>query len=67
MLVGANLAVLVFGVLGVLVGAREYASGRIRTTLAAVPHRLPALWAKLIALSAIVVPVAVLGVVITFI
>ena len=40
---GAQLAV---GILGVLVITREYTSGMIRATLAAVPKRLPVLWAK---------------------
>jgi len=33
-------------VLGVLVISNEYSSGMIRATLAAVPRRLPVLWAK---------------------
>ncbi len=34
------------GVLGVLVITSEYATGLIRTSLAAVPRRLPVLWGK---------------------
>ena len=45
-LVGVNLAQLAIGVLGVLLISGEYATGMIRATLAAVPHRLPVLWAK---------------------
>ncbi|TFB51761.1 ABC transporter permease subunit [Cryobacterium tagatosivorans] len=37
---------LVVGVLGVLVVTGEYSTGMIRSTLTAVPRRLPALWAK---------------------
>ena len=41
---------LVVSVLGVLVISGEYSTGMIRSTLAAVPRRLPALWAKAIVL-----------------
>ena len=37
---------LVVAVLGVLVVSGEYSTGMIRSTLTAVPRRLPALWAK---------------------
>jgi ABC-2 type transport system permease protein len=40
---GAQLAV---GVLGVLLISGEYATGLIRSTIGAVPRRLPVLWAK---------------------
>ena len=43
---GSTLAALAVGVLGALLGAGEYTTGMIRATLAAVPHRLPVLWAK---------------------
>jgi hypothetical protein len=46
-LTGVYLAQLAIAVLGVLVNTGEYATGMIRATLAAVPHRLPVLWAKL--------------------
>jgi ABC-type transport system involved in multi-copper enzyme maturation permease subunit len=65
-LTGANLAVLVVGVLGAVIGAREFASGLIRVTLAAVPSRLPVLWGKAIALGALLVPVTVGGVLVAF-
>lgn len=45
-LTGVMLAQLVIGVLGVLVITAEYSTGMIRSTLAAVPKRLPVLWAK---------------------
>ncbi|MDT7544940.1 MAG: type transport system permease protein [Actinomycetota bacterium] len=45
-LAGGFLAQLAIGVLGVLVITGEYATGMIRATLAAVPKRLPVLWAK---------------------
>lgn len=41
---------LVVGVLGVLVISGEYGTGMIRSTLTAVPRRLPALWGKAIVL-----------------
>jgi len=44
---GFNLAQLAIGVLGVLLMAGEYSGGMIRASLAAVPRRLPVLWAKL--------------------
>jgi ABC-2 type transport system permease protein len=43
---GWHIAVLAIGVLGVLVITGEYSTGQIRSTFAAVPHRLPVLWAK---------------------
>jgi ABC-type transport system involved in multi-copper enzyme maturation permease subunit len=43
---GYQFAQLAVGVLGVLVVSNEYSSGMIRATLAAVPGRLPVLWAK---------------------
>ena len=45
-LAGVQLAELAVGILGVLVVAGEYATGTIRTSLAAVPRRLPVLWGK---------------------
>jgi ABC-2 type transport system permease protein len=43
---GVQLAQIAAGVLGVLLVTSEYATGLIRTTLAAVPRRLPVLWGK---------------------
>ena len=60
-LAGAGFAVLIMSVFGVLAGAREYGSGMIRTTLAFVPKRLPVLWAKVLVLVGLVIPVAVLA------
>ena len=47
-LAGIFLAQLAVGALGVLLMSGEYATGMIRTTLAAVPTRLPVLWGKLV-------------------
>lgn len=54
---GTLLAQLVIGVLGVLVVTGEYATGMIRTTLTAVPKRLPVLAAKAAVVVAAVAPV----------
>jgi ABC-type transport system involved in multi-copper enzyme maturation permease subunit len=43
---GANLALLVIGILGILVGGSEYTTGLIKNTLAAVPRRWPVVVAK---------------------
>ncbi len=43
---GYHLAQLAIGVLGVLVISGEYSTGQIRSSLMAVPRRLPVLWAK---------------------
>ena len=45
---GVFLAQLAIGVLGVLLMTGEYATGMNRATFAAVPRRLPVLWAKAI-------------------
>jgi hypothetical protein len=45
-LIGVSFAQLAFGVLGVLIISGEYSTGMIRSTFAAVPRRLPVLWAK---------------------
>ncbi|HEY5114087.1 MAG TPA: ABC transporter permease, partial [Nakamurella sp.] len=49
-LAGVTLAQLIVGVLGVLFISNEYANGMIRSTFAAVPRRLPVLWAKALVL-----------------
>ncbi|MET9848400.1 ABC transporter permease [Streptomyces ossamyceticus] len=45
-LLGVTFASLAVGVLGVLLSAGEYTTGMIRSTLTAVPRRLPVLWSK---------------------
>ncbi len=45
---GYHLAQLAIGVLGVLVISGEYSTGQVRSSLLAVPRRLPLLWGKLI-------------------
>jgi ABC-2 type transport system permease protein len=65
-LVGIVIAQLVIGVLGVLAFSGEFATGMIRATLAVVPSRLPVLWAKLVALSGLVLPLSLLAAVAEF-
>ena len=55
---GVQLAQLAVGVLGVLLITSEYATGLIRTSLAAVPRRLPVLWGKAVLLAAATVAVS---------
>lgn len=43
---GYHFAQLAIGVLGVLILTGEYSTGQIRSSLMAVPRRLPVLWAK---------------------
>ena len=45
-LVGVRFGILAIGVLGVLLIAGEYTTGMIRSTMTAVPKRLPVLWGK---------------------
>src|SRR4029077_8860229 len=45
-LLGVRFGVLAIGVLGVLLISGEYTTGMIRSTMAAVPRRLPVLWGK---------------------
>jgi ABC-2 type transport system permease protein len=56
-LLGVLIAQLVLGVVAVLTFSGEYGTGMIRATLAVVPSRLPVLWAKLIVLVGLVLPV----------
>src|ERR1022692_4712024 len=65
-LLGVLFAQLVIGALGVLVFSGEYGSGMIRASLAVVPSRLPVLWAKLVVLTGLVLPVTLLAAVIEF-
>ena len=44
--IGVTFAQLAIGVLGVMIISGEYSTGMIRSTFAAVPKRLPVLWAK---------------------
>ena len=65
-LLGVLFAQLVVGVVGVLTFSGEYGTGMIRATLAVVPSRLPVLWAKVIVLAGLVLPVTLLCAVVDF-
>jgi len=65
-LAGVGLAQLAFGVLGVLFMAGEYSTGMIRSSLAAVPKRLPVLWGKIAVFSGVVFVVALAAAAIAF-
>lgn len=54
---GTMIAQLIIGVLGVLVITSEYSTGLIRSTLAAVPSRVPVLVSKAIIVTAVTFPV----------
>lgn len=53
-LAGIALAQLAVGILGVLCSSNEYSTGMIRSTLAAVPRRIPVLFGKLVVICALV-------------
>jgi len=63
---GLEFAQLAIGVLGVLVMAGEYSTGMIRSTLAAVPTRLPVLWSKVTSYGAVAFVVAAVGAFVAF-
>jgi ABC-2 type transport system permease protein len=60
-LAGVTLAQLIVGILGVLFISNEYANGMIRSTFAAVPRRLPVLWAKAIVIAGVLAVVMVIA------
>lgn len=62
---GVNFTQLVVAVLGVLVISGEYTTGMIRSTFAAVPTRLPALFAKLLVLVVVTFVVGLVAIVVT--
>ncbi|MFF4118235.1 ABC transporter permease [Streptomyces sp. NPDC001714] len=65
-LFGVFLAQMAFGILGVLVTAGEYSTGMIRSTLAAVPRRLPVLWSKSAVFGLVTFVLATIGAFVTF-
>ncbi|WP_405560085.1 ABC transporter permease [Streptomyces sp. NBC_01180] len=65
-LFGTNFAQLALGVLGVLVAAGEYSTGMIRSTLAAVPRRLPVLWSKAAVFGVIALVLSSVGAIVVF-
>jgi ABC-type transport system involved in multi-copper enzyme maturation permease subunit len=65
-LFGTRFAQLALGVLGVLVTAGEYSTGMIRSTLTAVPRRLPVLWSKAVVFGLVALVAGTAGVFATF-
>jgi ABC-2 type transport system permease protein len=59
-------AQLVIGILGALIVVGEYSTGQIRSTFAAVPHRLSVLWAKAAVTGAVVFATGLVAIAITF-
>ncbi|GGS13426.1 ABC transporter permease [Streptomyces humidus] len=60
-LLGVTFASLAVGVLGALLSAGEYTTGMIRSTLTAVPRRLPVLWSKAAVIGPVILVLASLG------
>jgi len=65
-LAGVGLAQLAFATLGVLFMAGEYSTGMIRSSLSAVPKRLPVLWAKIAVFSGVVFIIALVAAAVAF-
>jgi ABC-2 type transport system permease protein len=65
-LFGVPFALIALGVLGVLTASGEYSSGMIRSTLAAVPRRLPVLWSKAAVYGVLAFVVGAFGAVVAF-
>jgi len=63
---GVIFAVVAFGVLGVLLMSGEYSTGMIRSSLTAVPRRLPVLWGKLAVFAGTIFAVSLVASVISF-
>ena len=63
---GTLFAQLAVGVLGVLLISGEYSTGMIRSSLTAVPQRLPMLWAKLAVFAGITFVVMLVASVVSF-
>src|ERR1700733_6258859 len=58
---GMMFAVVAFGVLGVLMISGEYSTGMIRSSLTAVPRRLPVLWGKLAVFAGVIFSISLLA------
>ncbi|MGW4943052.1 ABC transporter permease [Actinoplanes sp. NPDC004185] len=65
-LAGITFAQLAFGTLGVLFMASEYSTGMIRSSLTAVPKRLPVLWAKIAVFAVVVFVIGLAGSAVAF-
>jgi ABC-2 type transport system permease protein len=64
---GYYLGQLLIGALGVLFVSGEYSTGMIRSTLAAVPKRLPVLWAKLLVFLVVTATVMIVACLVAFV
>ena len=58
---GMMFAVVAIGVLGVLMISGEYSTGMIRSSLTAVPRRLPVLWGKLAVFAGVIFSISLLA------
>ena len=65
-LFGVVFAQLATSILGVLMISGEYGTGMIRTSMTAVPKRLPVLWAKAAVYTAVVLPVSLVVAFVSF-
>ena len=63
---GMMFAVVAIGVLGVLMISGEYSTGMIRSSLTAVPRRLPVLWGKLAVFAGVIFSISLVASVISF-
>jgi ABC-type transport system involved in multi-copper enzyme maturation permease subunit len=63
---GYHLAQLAIGVLGVMVITGEYSTGMIRSSLMAVPKRLPVLWAKIAVFAAVTFSLMLVATLVSF-
>jgi ABC-2 type transport system permease protein len=63
---GYYLGQLLIGALGVLFVSGEYSTGMIRSSFAAVPRRLPVLWAKVLVFVAVTLPAMAVMCVVSF-
>ncbi len=66
LLLGVIFAQLATAILGVLMISGEYGTGMIRTSMTAVPKRLPVLWAKAAVYTAVVLPLTLVASFVTF-
>lgn len=65
-LIGSQFTQIIIGVLGILVIAGEYSTGMIRSSMTAVPRRLPVLWSKAAVLAVVAFAVVLATNFITF-
>ena len=63
---GMMFAVVAIGVLGVLMISGEYSNGMIRSSLTAVPRRLPVLWGKLAVFAGVIFSISLVASLISF-